>query len=425
MGVLSTGHLCVVMFFLANVYLMVVFQHRSSPYDLGHVSTDVSSRRNHHDSEVGGARRMVPAVLSFRNRQGFQSGTQQTFSGGHTCSKNSSDNGTLYLSYSLHPADLCSGKFSKREPDADSDRSSDINDANFASFNRVVRILVQVHSRCSSRQRRSVIRDTWGRVARNPDSSVALVFLLARSPLTSSQPTANGVTATAYDSDSGDCDMGVLQREFSLYGDTILGDFGDTYHSVTYKSLMGMSWASKFCTQVTHLLKVDDDVYFNITNLLQALQSTSNSNLDLEAGYISGALNTKSTVARRGLWGLSHGQYSQSTWPPYCAGCAYIMTLTATRHLVSASEHTCYLPLEDVYITGLLARAVGLRCKADSKFPQWYTGWSPSNVAMVMTGKLYGLHGVTEEQTADLYRRIKTQQCTNCTDMNRLFLSFT
>ena len=73
------------------------------------------------------------------------------------------------------------------------------------------------------------IRSTWGR-PRIPKLETKLAFLLGSTQNKELQEE--------------------IERENSDYHDIVQGDFVDTYHNLSYKSIMGKLWVSEFCAQV-------------------------------------------------------------------------------------------------------------------------------------------------------------------------------
>jgi hypothetical protein len=72
-----------------------------------------------------------------------------------------------------------------------------------------------------------VVRETWGRPAL---PGTALVFLV-------------GIPG-------GEHGNTHLEEESTLHGDIVQGGFLDTYRNLTYKTTMGLLWATSFCQQV-------------------------------------------------------------------------------------------------------------------------------------------------------------------------------
>lgn len=53
----------------------------------------------------------------------------------------------------------------------------------------------------------------------------------------------------------------------------IVEDFIDTYNNLTVKTLMLLKWVKNNCNDVTYIMKTDDDVYINMNNLIQLIDS--------------------------------------------------------------------------------------------------------------------------------------------------------
>jgi hypothetical protein len=64
-----------------------------------------------------------------------------------------------------------------------------------------------------------------------------------------------------------------LAKEVELYQDFIIGSFEDTYRKLTLKTLHILDWASTYCTKAQYLLKTDDDMFLNIPNILNFIET--------------------------------------------------------------------------------------------------------------------------------------------------------
>jgi len=252
-------------------------------------------------------------------------------------------------------------------------------------------LVVVVHSRPGQRGRmqRDAIRVTWGsslhrRVA-VPD--IRLVFMLGRDP---------------------DCEAVELScseavwRESRLYGDVIVSDVVDNYRSLSLKALSGLLWARHHCRAAHYIVKVDDDVYLRPDLLPQVRQLVMADSSDL---VIVGSLNVNSTVQRRGLWRVDERAFPAPTFPPYCSGNVYAMASSVADRVLAVANTDGKLvpfPLEDVYITALLATAVGARCVHDDAFPRWDVGPSRTNIERLRNGSLLAIHNVHYTQMYDI-----------------------
>ena len=59
-------------------------------------------------------------------------------------------------------------------------------------------------------------------------------------------------------------DQEKLRNESIEFGDIVQGNFVDSYKNLTYKTVMGHLWVSKFCTQAKFVIKADDDIYVDL-----------------------------------------------------------------------------------------------------------------------------------------------------------------
>ena len=59
-----------------------------------------------------------------------------------------------------------------------------------------------------------------------------------------------------------------VEMESQQYGDIIQEDFIDSYKNLTYKGIMWLRWVSSYCPHALYVLKVDDDIFVNIFNLV-------------------------------------------------------------------------------------------------------------------------------------------------------------
>jgi len=242
--------------------------------------------------------------------------------------------------------------------------------------------VVLVHSRPGQRGRmqRDAIRVTWGSTLHRrvavPDTRLA--FMLGR------DRDCTGSGAQCFES---------LRRESRLYGDVIVADFDDAYRSLSLKSLSGLAWARRHCPTARYIVKADDDVYLRPDLLPRVYQLTSSDHV------IVGSLNVNSSVQRRGLWRVDERAFPASVFPPYCSGNVYAMTSSVADRLLKAAAARGVgdqppFPLEDVYITALLATSAGARCVRHDAFPRWDVGPSRLNVERLRNGSLLAVHNV-------------------------------
>ena len=139
-------------------------------------------------------------------------------------------------------------------------------------------LLVLVHSSVSHTKQRAAIRATWARpLPELPHTRV--VFLLGRGE--------EGSQAE-------------VEEEFELEADIVQGDFIDSYHNLTYKNVMGLLWATEYCSGAGVIVKTDDDMWLDL-HAISTISRAFNFNGELLACTV---LNN-SPVERSGKWAVS------------------------------------------------------------------------------------------------------------------------
>ncbi|KAK2152457.1 hypothetical protein LSH36_328g03042 [Paralvinella palmiformis] len=214
-------------------------------------------------------------------------------------------------------------------------------------------IVLLVHSYHDFVERRQAIRDTWGGAAvrrqwpGKPFSEqvrIAFVFGLHRN-LVSDQE---------------------LWKEESRYGDIVQGRFVDDYRNMTLKSLLGLKWVTKYCSMARYVIKSDDDMIINFPYLLSILRRTD------MTWSIMGPLNVGAKVYRaKSKWALSKADFPFYYFPPYESGSAYVISMDLVQPLLDCSDYVPYIFVDDVYITGILGRILGVRHKRQNGFAYW------------------------------------------------------
>ncbi|XP_063217560.1 beta-1,3-galactosyltransferase 1-like isoform X2 [Bacillus rossius redtenbacheri] len=200
-------------------------------------------------------------------------------------------------------------------------------------------LLIVVCSAVPNWEARAAIRDTWGGAASsNASSAVRVAFLL------------------------GDPDNATLQdqvEEESLqFGDIIQEGFIDSYNNLTVKSVMLLKWVVRRCRSLRYVMKTDDDMFVNVGGLTGLLRSRGPSAPLLLGTLICGA---RPISDPRSKWFAPLYMFSGRVYPNYLSGTGYVMSTGIAALLYRAALGTPLFHLEDVYVTGLCARAAGVR----------------------------------------------------------------
>lgn len=194
-------------------------------------------------------------------------------------------------------------------------------------------LFIGVVSKTDNFERRVVIRATWGRYA--IEHGARLLFIVARSRL----PQVNQQ----------------VQEEQARYGDMLQMQFDEDYYNLTLKSVALLEYAATHCSQVKHVLKIDDDVLPNWPMLEQQFNLIRPINT---SSYVICTAHNFSQPQRdpTNKWYVPLEIFQGKLFPTYCSGPAYLLSMPATRlllaHLRTSSKKIFYL--EDVYVTGML-----------------------------------------------------------------------
>lgn len=159
-----------------------------------------------------------------------------------------------------------------------------------------------------------------------------------------------------------------MLSEAQKYGDIVVEDFIDTYHNLTLKSIFMLKWTLNCCKSAPFVLKTDDDMLINLRALLQELKTDK---YKLSQPLIIGRIQEGSMPYRdrSSKWYLPHWLYEETTFPTFASGIGYIMTQKAVSELYSNALDTPLLPLEDVFLTGVVAtKNLGIPLISEPRF---------------------------------------------------------
>lgn len=149
----------------------------------------------------------------------------------------------------------------------------------------------------------------------------------------------------------------MIQKESRTHGDIIYADFIESYRNLTWKMLIALNWVTMYCNNIDFMLKVDEDVFVNIPKLVKELRARPYD----KQGSIYGFLYHNSNVNRKGSMGITMNEFPLHKYPTYASGNSYVISGNIISRLLMASEYLPYMPKEDAFITGCLARVI--RCK--------------------------------------------------------------
>lgn len=198
-----------------------------------------------------------------------------------------------------------------------------------------IQLLILITSHPTQTDQRMAIRQTWGYY--NNRYNISIAFMLGRS-LHKSVDQA-------------------LFNENSLHGDLITGNFIDSYNNLTLKTISYLEWVDKNCNRAKYILKTDDDVFINIPRLMHFLETRYKKRVI----YGRTCFKWKTDRNPKSKYYLTVEEYPVMFYPLFCTGPAYVLTGDIVHDLYMRALKTAYIKLEDVFLTGIVAKSLGIR----------------------------------------------------------------
>ncbi|XP_037527986.1 beta-1,3-galactosyltransferase 5-like [Rhipicephalus sanguineus] len=196
-------------------------------------------------------------------------------------------------------------------------------------------VLIGVVSSADNFESRAAIRDTWGGTALK--MGFIVVFLLGLTPDQKVQ--------------------GKVLAEHETYGDVVQGDFVDSYENLTYKTAMIIRWAREKCSETEFVLKIDDDMLLGVWDLAVVVNSLVGIKHSMW-GYLYRNARPHRNVASK--WYVSKEAYASDAYPDFLSGTAYLISGDAISALDDVTHDECFFPLEDIYLTAIVAERAQL-----------------------------------------------------------------
>ena len=198
-----------------------------------------------------------------------------------------------------------------------------------------------IHTAPDHYKRRMLIRETWGNPKNFKNVVTKLIFLMGST-------TNNKIQES-------------LHYESDRFGDIVQEDFLDSYRNLTYKAISGLKWITYNCRNAKFVLKTDDDIFVHIYNLMNHLQSLN------KHGIVSKRLvmclvwyRMKVMRDKKSKWYVPKEEFKEDYFPVYCSGSAYLLSTDVAEDMYNASLHTPFFWVDDFYVTGLLAKKIGI-----------------------------------------------------------------
>ncbi|XP_071521741.1 beta-1,3-galactosyltransferase 2-like isoform X2 [Panulirus ornatus] len=223
-----------------------------------------------------------------------------------------------------------------RKP-ADIPRQFLIEEKDFCRRRDNLQVVTYVHSAISRVDQRRDTRSTWANSS-IPGLNMTVVYMVGRAKNKKEEK--------------------IVEEESRLYHDIVQGNYTDHYHLLSYKALASLYWITRHCSHVPWTLHADDDLLvdtFLLQKLIHDLDDKSKEKFVCKPQGVS--------VMRKGKWLVTKEEYPRRTYPSYCQGTIWLLATHLVPKLLEASKSVNLLWVDDVYITGMLARKAKIRIK--------------------------------------------------------------
>lgn len=208
-------------------------------------------------------------------------------------------------------------------------------------------VVILVHSAPENFQKRTVIRETWGR----DDYRSLLIFLI-------------GAVNTTKIQDK-------IELESNVHGDIVQGNFDDVYRNMTYKHVMALKWFTYNCRDAHYLLKTDDDVFVNTPLMYNYLEKPSALSQPFHRGRLLFCHEiSRAKVKRtfRSKWRVSYDEYPEKYFPNHCPGFSILYSADIVPLLYQQAQKLRYFWIDDVQITGIVTSKLNISIAHSGNF---------------------------------------------------------
>lgn len=147
-------------------------------------------------------------------------------------------------------------------------------------------------------------------------------------------------------------------NENERFNDIVQGNFYEGYRNLTYKHLMGLKWFVNTCLNIKYIIKMDDDIIVDMYSLLRLIDVKYNDNKINIMGYVFNSMRPIRIKANK--WYVTKEEYLYNEYPIFVSGWMYVTNFKTAEELVDASAAVPYFWIDDVYVTGLLAKVANV-----------------------------------------------------------------
>lgn len=194
-----------------------------------------------------------------------------------------------------------------------------------------VYLLMIIKSVATQHDRREVIRQTWGKEQVLDGKRIKTLFLLGK-------PSNKAERANH---------QKLVEYEDYIYGDILQWDFLDSFFNLTLKETHFLKWFHIYCPSVRYVFKGDDDVFVNVKNIFEFLESSSEKK-NLFVGDV--IFNARPIRRKDNKYYIPEALYNKNVYPPYAGGGGFLMDGSLARRLHWVADTLELYPIDDVFL---------------------------------------------------------------------------
>ncbi|XP_036338967.1 beta-1,3-galactosyltransferase 5 [Rhagoletis pomonella] len=155
-----------------------------------------------------------------------------------------------------------------------------------------------------------------------------------------------------------------LFDEQERFGDLLQGNFQEAYRNLSYKHVMGLRWAATECSRAKFIIKIDDDIIYDVFHFRRYLESleVQQPNLIASPIYLAGYVLSDRPPVRNTVnkWYVSKQDWPKDTYPAYLSGWLYITNPVTALRLVQEAQKNPFFWIDDTWVTGILREKLNI-----------------------------------------------------------------
>jgi hypothetical protein len=145
-----------------------------------------------------------------------------------------------------------------------------------------------------------------------------------------------------------------LESEASEFGDVIMINSNENYTNIVHKHFALIEWSIDYCSDVSYVIKLDDDVFVNIKLLLRNILFNEELSPNEKFIYCNNVENAKPIKDKESKWRVDDLLYPYEFYPPFWESFAYVTNIQTLKTIKEQSQLVPMFYLDNMYLTGLL-----------------------------------------------------------------------